>query len=477
MPIHTLLWILGGSLIYLWCSRGNHPLFRASRKHRSGQEKQLPNLAPPPTEEPAGTRQARLQGWRQRLLRFRAFPLVKALPIIAGIIALVVLTWLWRGKSDVPAARAQSAEVAPAVPSDRVVKTAGNQPEVIFNWKDDAGVAHRAAVPRDDYLAYLAPLRDAVERDRQTAMSVGTQALADEVVPVFDQMQTRVSQYADWAFDWWTSWILLGRAFGWTWDNLREGHILTLPDRVQAQLTGAIKDRFRDLALRPDVTDPKLAAIVEHSWAAAGGALTQNCAELQTSLTGFVKRSAQRTERRDLPQGWLPDPSWEPATATFRSICISQPLGPMNPSDIQVTLQAADGTGPIDDVVLRLARPFATKLISFVVLPGIIAAVVGGFVLPLFRLLPNIISGVIIGILTGAFGAIIIGFAASASVDLLLSRTDEALNRPQFEASARKAVIAVQADFETRAISAEQRAIDDRVKALLVALAGEAPKR
>jgi hypothetical protein len=173
----------------------------------------------------------------------------------------------------------------------------------------------------------------------------------------------------------------------------------------------------------------------------------------------------------------LPDPSWNPAGATFRPVCASGPPRPFNPTDVQPSLAVSAATDPVNEVVLRLARPFATKLISFVLLPGIIAAVLGGFILPLFRLLPNIISGIIVGVLTGAFGAMVIGFASGASVDLLLSRTDEAINRPQFEVSARKAVVAVQADFETRVISAEQRAIDEALKARLVTLAGEAPKR
>jgi hypothetical protein len=243
------------------------------------------------------------------------------------------------------------------------------------------------------------------------------------------------------------------------------------------RLTTAIEDRFRELVLQPRVTDPRLAAIVERSRSAAVAALSRNCADAQTALAEFVKRSARRAERQDAPQGWLPDPSWDPTRATFRSACLPLPLRRLNPTDIQPTVAVSGATGPIDEVVLRLARPFATKLISFVVLPGIVAAVFGGLILPLFGLLPNIISGIITGILTGAFGAMIIGFAASASVDLLLSRTDEAINRPQFEASARKAIIAVQADFEVRVINAERQAIDDSEKSLLGLLGGEAPKR
>jgi hypothetical protein len=89
-------------------------------------------------------------------------------------------------------------------------------------------------------------------------------------------------------------------------------------------------------------------------------------------------------------------------------------------------LTAADS--PINDVILRLARPFATKLISFLVLPIIVAAVLGGFLLPLFGLLPNVLANVVTGILTGAAGALVIGFVASTAVDWVLSRTDAALN-------------------------------------------------
>ena len=113
------------------------------------------------------------------------------------------------------------------------------------------------------------------------------------------------------------------------------------------------------------------------------------------------------------------------------------------------------------------------KLISFVVLPVIVAAILGGILLPLFGRLPGVLANVITGILTGAVGALIIGFAASASVDWLLNRTDAALNRAGFEASVRKAIIAVESDFETRVLDAQQRSIDRQLEALMAAMAGK----
>jgi uncharacterized membrane protein YedE/YeeE len=121
-----------------------------------------------------------------------------------------------------------------------------------------------------------------------------------------------------------------------------------------------------------------------------------------------------------------------------------------------------------------MARPFATKLISFIVLPVIIAAVLGGILLPLFSQLPSVLANVVTGVLTGALGALIIGFGASASVDWALNRTDAALNRAGFEATVRKAIISVERDFETRVLDAQQRSVDRQLEALETAMAGKA---
>ena len=136
-------------------------------------------------------------------------------------------------------------------------------------------------------------------------------------------------------------------------------------------------------------------------------------------------------------------------------------------------IEADTATSPINDVIVRMARPFATKLISFIALPIVVAAIFGGFILPLFRLLPSILSNIVVGVLTGAAGGLVIGFAASASVDWLLNRTDAALNRPGFEADVRQAVIAGQNDFESRVLEARRQAIDEEVQRTANRLAGQ----
>jgi len=138
-----------------------------------------------------------------------------------------------------------------------------------------------------------------------------------------------------------------------------------------------------------------------------------------------------------------------------------------------VLLELKTADSPVNDVILRLARPFATKLISFVVLPVIVAAILGGILLPLFGQLPGVLANVITGVLTGAVGALIIGLAASASIDWVLNRTDATLNRAGFEASVRKAIIATERSFETRVLDAQEGPLKRQIEALATAMAGK----
>jgi hypothetical protein len=106
-----------------------------------------------------------------------------------------------------------------------------------------------------------------------------------------------------------------------------------------------------------------------------------------------------------------------------------------------------------------------------------VAALLGGFLLPLFGLLPNVLANIVTGILTGAAGALIIGFAASTSVDWVLSRTDAALNRAGFEVSVHKAITAAEDSFEARMLENQQRAAEQQLEALAAVLVGNTAAR
>jgi hypothetical protein len=242
-----------------------------------------------------------------------------------------------------------------------------------------------------------------------------------------------------------------------------------------------VQEQFIGRVVEPHVLEPKIDAALHGTLAALREDLLGGCAKYQQEFADFVRREAQRIERQDPVQGWIPDPLWDRGAASFQPLCDpdraidDRALHAEYP--VLLELKTADSPvaeSPVNDVILRMARPFATKLISFIVLPVIIAAVLGGILLPLFSQLPSVLANVVTGVLTGALGALIIGFGASASVDWALNRTDAALNRAGFEATVRKAIISVERDFETRVLDAQQRSVDRQLEALETAMAGKA---
>jgi hypothetical protein len=360
---------------------------------------------------------------------------------------------------------------APAAP----VAAAPGAALAIFAWRDGEGTLHRAGIDPARYNEFVAAGDGQIEQDQRALVLAQGNRLRAGLAPLFEKIDERVSGYADWVFDWWTSWILLARTFGWTWDSLTTGSLLTLPDRVQAKLVAAVQEQFIGRVLEPRALEPQIEEAVHGALAAVREDLVSDCAKYQQSLSDFIRSQARQVERQDLAQGWVPDPAWERSAATFQLLC--DPAGAVDDTasraQLPVLLELKSADGPVNDVILRMARPFATKLISFVVLPVIVAAILGGILLPLFGQLPGVLANVVTGILTGAFGGLIIGLAASASVDWMLNRTDATLNRPGLEVSVRRAIISTERNFENRVIETQQRAIDHQMQVVATAMAGK----
>jgi hypothetical protein len=392
-----------------------------------------------------------------------------------GLFVPLIVIFVWQTEKQPPSGdrRTTAPTIAPAPPGGAIAaEPAGH---AIFAWRDDKGTLRRAGIDAARYDAFVAAAQHQFAADQRSLAAAQSNRLRAGLAPLFDEIDEGASGYADWAFDWWTSWILLARTFGWTWNALISGSPLTLPDRVQTQLVTAVQEQFIGRVLDPRALEPKIDAALHRTLVAMRQDLLGYCIKYQQALADFVRREAQRVERHDPAQGWLPDPLWDRTAATFQPLCNPNQAidDEVMRAEFPVLLELKTADSPVNDVILRLARPFATKLISFIVLPVIIAAILGGILLPLFSQLPGVLANIVTGVLTGAVGALIIGFAASASVDWALNRTDAALNRAGFEATVRKALISVERDFETRVLAAQERAIDRQLQVLATTMAGK----
>jgi hypothetical protein len=126
----------------------------------------------------------------------------------------------------------------------------------------------------------------------------------------------------------------------------------------------------------------------------------------------------------------------------------------------------------VDAVILRLSRPFATKLISFMVLPVITTAIAGGIAVPFIGLPAGALAGLLAG---GAVSALVIGFSASTAVDWLLTRADEALSREAFEAELRGAVRQAADSFEIRVANTMGQYVERQYQQLGLIAHGRTP--
>ena len=417
---------------------------------------------------------------RARFAGLRASGRTWLLPFCAGMMAgLIVLPligflWLSRGSVSSPNVSA-SATAAEPPPQAAVTGDPAGASYVIFTWRDDNGILRRAGVDQAHYDEFVAAQQRQIESDARAMSVARVSRLRAGLTPIFEEIDERIPAYADWAFDWWTSWILLGKTFRWTWEGLITGSPFDMPDRVQAQLVREIEQQFAGRVIEPNVLGTNIEAAITAAQASLREEFSARCGKYQRALVEFVRREARQVERQDPAQGWVPDASWEARAAGFAPLCKADSIAdqPAVRPELSQLFELTGADSPINEVILRLARPFATKLISFIVLPVVVAALLGGFLLPLFGLLPSVLANVVTGILTGAAGALLIGFAASTSVDWVLSQTDAALNRAGFEVSVHKALTAAEDAFEARMLEAQQRAAERQLQTMADVLTGK----
>ena len=344
----------------------------------------------------------------------------------------------------------------------------------IFHWTARDGAVFRAKVDGEAYERYATEQQRRIDIVRALLTKESDIWVRDRLRPVLDGVEERVGDYGDWMYNWWTAWILLGQAFGWSWQGVLDGEILNMPNVVHARLNEEIRGRYDEIVLRLEILEPQMQALVDRAVAGVQLEVLQACGPMNDARQNFARNNAREIERRDPDAGWV---SW--ANEDGMSITIAPACGASNSEDEArlTTLMLEDRPmsnldANVDAVILSLSRPFATKLISFMVLPVITTAVAGGIAIPFIGVPAGALAGLLAG---GAMNALIIGFSASAAVDWLLTRTDEAFSRESFEFELRSAVKQAADSFEARVVSTMAQYVEREYRQLAVAAFGHKP--
>ena len=124
--------------------------------------------------------------------------------------------------------------------------------------RDADGNTVRSLANADALSAFVRAELERVEtarRDTHTRVNAALEARAE---PVFDSMRTRVEAFADWYYAWPTSYRLTGKALYSAAANMVKPSVMRLDDAVAYDLERYVEKRYRDIVMRPELSDPLL---------------------------------------------------------------------------------------------------------------------------------------------------------------------------------------------------------------------------
>jgi hypothetical protein len=347
----------------------------------------------------------------------------------AGLAAILGLGWVWFSKDD--AARSGS----PAFVDNLSLRFITNGTRQV-TWDAGGGVIYRATVrgrALDDFVEFNRVWAD--ERRRQLDASF-QERLAIELEPVFADVEKRISEYGEWVFNWWTSYILMVRGAGAIWSEVANGGEKSLEEIVERVMADAIKERYIEIVLPPERFRPALQKAVVRASAETAQELKQACLDMLDRFRTVVTEQGAGVELQASDGTWAVDRDWR--RRLTGDVYCPTPSQTVNATvaDLQTAAESTFGnTGAIDDVAIRITRPVVTTIVSAGLSASSLAAVATGIGIPAAL------------VATPAMAAVLTK-SAFTLVDLMLSELDEALNRTAFEAVVRGAVARARIEFE-----------------------------
>ena len=199
-------------------------------------------VAPSPQPRPRG----RPRRGSKLLLALVAIAVILAVLFGPGILGSILDRW----------------DYASSVHHDRSSAEHGVRPQLdrraLLVVRDADGNTRRALANADalsDFVRRAAERAETARRDTHTRVRAALEARS---APVFTSMRGRVAEFADWYFAWPTSYRLTGKAMYSTAANVMKPSVMRLDEAVAHDLERYVEKRYREIVMRPEVSDPLL---------------------------------------------------------------------------------------------------------------------------------------------------------------------------------------------------------------------------
>jgi len=237
-------------------------------KLQSEVARERPRAAAPPPEQSPRHRRRRAP---KLLLALVALAVILAVLFLPGILGSILDRW----------------DYARSVHQDRSSAEHGVRPQLerraLVVVRDADGNTVRALANADaltDFVRRELKRAEIVRRDTHTRVRAALEARA---APVFMSMRDRVPAFADWYYAWPTSYRLTGKAMYSAAANVMKPSVMRLDDAVAHDLERYVEKRYRDIVMRPELSDPLLQWAFVH-------ALETGQSGFQFALNGFDTR-------------------------------------------------------------------------------------------------------------------------------------------------------------------------------------------
>ncbi len=237
-------------------------------KLQSEVARERPRAAAPPPDPLPRHRRRRAP---KLLLALVALAVILAVLFVPGILGSILDRW----------------DYARSVHQDRSSAEHGVRPQLVPRAvvvvRDADGNTVRALANADaltDFVRRELKRAEIVRRDTHTRVRAALEARA---APVFTSMRDRVPAFADWYYAWPTSYRLTGKAMYSAAANVMKPSVMRLDDAVAHDLERYVEKRYRDIVMRPELSDPLLQWAFVH-------ALETGQSGFQFALNGFDTR-------------------------------------------------------------------------------------------------------------------------------------------------------------------------------------------
>ncbi|MGQ0664096.1 MAG: hypothetical protein ACT4P2_11030 [Pseudomonadota bacterium] len=381
------------------------------------------------------------------VVRVAAAAVAVGTPLAAIVLGLHMLAG--DGPGELRPARPETG-VAAASPGNAVA----GQRELA--WRAADGALYRGHVDARAWSEFAGSRLDALARARARLQDRAAGLLGAEFDRIFGEMADRVPLFGDWVYGWISNYVtsfdLTMRALESIRQHAAGGEGTKLREAVEADLVRYVEGRYREIVVRPEETDEKLALAWTRTLDTLDAEWRRIVDDHDRAFRTFLDRQARQVDRvasragkLDWDVAFVHSTSWQGAAGHAVAIFDGTP-----------TSENIATQGQAQAVFVRATIPIVSQLVSIAIkasAAGSVGAILG---------LPALGIGVVPGTLTG----LALGITAVWTFDYALHRLDADLNRESLEAGVRAAVDQVRADIQVRASTELRGALDANFKGL-----------